>query len=338
MSIEKIYAIIIYVHLLVKFTDSTVFKSCSEAIVTNQANGFYDIQPIEYGSITNIYCQVVNDIHIESTLGNNFEENTTINGYEFQYSYKRTIMYGNFNETQMDEYLRTAGTCSQTMYFYNYFSHLSFTHFIFWDGLIVNYNDAPDGICKCFLRQVCDEDASNELTCRDAGNETHSPSFNHTGKFSVLPQRLPLKKIEAGDTGTDPTGHDEIIHFAVGKLKCSKRLTAKLTVNHFHQCENEKLHVLLDESVSTCMKFKASDFYLNIQTEVNHRKFKILGSNSQCLKFGMVSKDENDRTRQCTTIDNCVYNCLASPIKQYFLYSLDLIGDVEICEIVLLPF
>lgn len=320
--------------MLTKITIAVVYRSCGDALVENQVSGEYSIQPLENQATSNIFCNIINGTYIESALGNDVENNNTVNGFEYAFSYKKHIQYGNFSQEEVDQFLETSGECSQDLYWYNYFSKLSFSKFQYWDNSTFGFNNVPDGICKCFIRQICDERGSNTEICSTPGEPDHSPSFSYTGKLSVLPKRLPLRSILAGDTGLDTEGNDEIQHYAVGKLKCINRNQPQLFVNHFNSpCDLKKLQKLIDNSSTTCVKFNSINFYMNIHTNYYQRKFKISGKDSSCLNIQLMTKFENGKLEKCLSSDNCQFDCQPSPLKQYLLFSKEIQEDIEICEI-----
>lgn len=189
-----------------------------------------------------------------------------------------------------------------------------------------------DGICKCFVRQVCDDQNNKLALC------TSIPSGNwraESGEFSVVPKRLPVKQIRTGDLGS------EGMKYTLSKLKCTFYLSPKIRILNIkktdeHSCVNIA-NALIDEDLNTCKTFneKSPIYELNSVTNYTKVNFKIKDSpNENCASKILPFVSEKNRYKICKYTMDCEYSCPSSTILHFQVVPEDKeefsIGEIEL--------
>lgn len=306
-----------------------VYKNCNDALSNNEfMDGKYCINLNETVREFIVECKNVDYMNYATYIGTNSEFNTTVKGYEDPFSYVKTIGYSTLNETEMNQFRSLHDDCYQFMFFDNFYSNLPSSKFQFWDGLLLQVDNATDGICRCIVDEFCQQQNSNNLGCNNRNPSVdYNPMITHLGKLSVKPERLPLSKVFIGDTGKSQS-EEERFTFAIGKYICNKQYSIIVSTNS--PCLKDD--ILIDNLLDTCHNFKTAQMYIKILT-VNPN-IQVLGKNSKCLNISLYSAINKNRYKLCSTSDNCTFNCTLSPIREYkLLVEDDETVEVEICEI-----
>lgn len=310
------------------FTESlqlSAYESYGEALKNNNFNdGNYLINI--HGTVRdfNVFCKNINNDVFETQVGTNQEDNITITGYEDDFSYNKTINYSTLNDEEMNKFLLSHSDCEQFMFIDVNKSRSSSSKFVFWDGAIFDVENVTDGICKCIVNQVCqDQQHQTNLVCLNrVPTNQNNPMITHYGKLSVNKKRLPLKQVFIGDTGVKKS-----FTYNVGKLVCRR---SYLLVQTTLSCIDNKLFT--DDQISTCYNFKKTNIFIKIFTL--NPKFRVLGKNSKCLNIKIYSMNDKKLSEKCSTTDNCLFNCKFSSIGQYNLYfENNTEENIELCEI-----
>ncbi|CAD5126358.1 unnamed protein product [Dimorphilus gyrociliatus] len=190
---------------------TAVYKSCLHALQNNNfISNTYNIQSRIGGAISEIECEAIKDVGIVTVLDNNKENLTTLARTQAKYFIIVDIQYENFDDTDVTELLKTIGVCQQTMHFINAKAANFHNRFLLWDGSYTSFI-ANDGICNCLISEICEQTNDPQQFCAPNIQTVGNPVFSYNGKIAVLPQRLPLKRIEAGDT------NDGVNRFSIGK-------------------------------------------------------------------------------------------------------------------------
>lgn len=265
------------------------YDSCGEALLSNNLmDKEYFINL--YGSVSKfkVFCKHSENFTYETIIGNDQEENRTVSGYEPDYSYHQKISYSTLIETEMTKFLYDQRDCEQTMFFDSFLSRGTSSKFVFWDGTSYSLEDASDGICKCIISQHCLDKQLSNLTCLNlaTSNPVHSPLITHFGKLSVKSERLPLKEIYIGDTGSGET-----VTFSIGKLVCQKRYP--IFIKSDEKCLHQK--IFTDNKTDTCYTLQKPNQIITIISL--NPNIKVLGENSKCLKIAIYSLIEENHSK-----------------------------------------
>lgn len=113
-----------------------VFKSCKEALERTGLSGDYSIRPLPNGNVSTVTCTILNAIYGMLLLSNNREQQWHIeNSATYESSlFHDNIIYGNYSDGDMNEFLESAGNCSQSMSRQNRGVNELWQKFLFWDG------------------------------------------------------------------------------------------------------------------------------------------------------------------------------------------------------------
>lgn len=150
MDLSKFILIELYVFIAVKFLYCTqVYKSCRQALKNNSDSGNYQIQPINSGTIADVFCSLVGD-HVLTRINSN---HGTFRRFDSPSQLVLQIKYENLNKQELQQFLRYAGLCSQQMKLYVDGSHSSHLFFQFLDGSLLRLFPINDGICNCLITQ-----------------------------------------------------------------------------------------------------------------------------------------------------------------------------------------
>ncbi|CAD5112961.1 unnamed protein product [Dimorphilus gyrociliatus] len=305
---------------------AAVYKSCYDAVKhNNYVTGIYDIQPRVGGATSQIYCEMVTRTSVMTVLDNDLESFSQLTAVQTAFSLVLTPKYEYFDDSDMDELLKTAGTCEQNMRFSNNKASNNYVKFSFWNG---NYTSfiSEDGICKCLISQICEDANDTSLDCYPDIANDKDPIFDLSGKISVLPHRLPLKKMELGDT------NDGINKCSVGKLKCTYEIIPKIETIPNNKCNNE-VKKLTDGNLQTCVTFKRNELGIKIKVQTIFDYFKISNRNQTLDNIFVQSlKPLNNQVGKCLSTLN-LFNCTVSSIGEYIVYFQDISIETEVCEI-----
>ncbi|CAD5126961.1 unnamed protein product [Dimorphilus gyrociliatus] len=323
--------LITLIFLLVSFSviySSTVYRSCLDAVNDNNfTTDTYSIQPRIGGATSQVYCQFTSNFEVTTILDNNKETLTSLAKTQAAYGIKVNIQYENFDDSDLTELLKAAGVCQQTMRFVNRKAANWHNRFLFWDGSYTSFI-ANDGICNCLITQICEQ--TNILTkpCYPSIETQSHPVFDFTGRIAVLPQRLPLKRIEAGDT------NDGTNKFSIGKLKCTRKMLISKKLIFDNKCQNRE-EILTDGNLQTCLTFKQNEFGFKLKIQGHFRFLNISNSNSVLDNIFVQSLKplENDNGDGNCLRQGNLFKCSISLIGEYILYFYNMTLETEICEV-----
>lgn len=326
MSLKN--TLLLFASFLCSFSYAVVYRSCSEALAKEKTSKVYDIQPFYQSKTSNIYCEILNDTLGMSYLDHNAEQIAEVKGFEERYSYKKTIIYENFGDAEVDAFLKTVLDCSQGIWYHN--SHSASHHHgaLFWDNLFVSGEAAADGICHCFVSYNCLQNSNPNLGCLNKNDKVTLEE----GPFAVKSSRLPLRIIYFGDT----IHSEEWVKYKIWKLKCKIKLMAirlkvPIVSSDCLQYESEPIqYKLMDSNKETCIKYNSNFLHLEIETVFNITKLKIFGKNLQENKLTFFILDKY--SEHCKQKNDLNFECQSSDFLIFQIFSPE-ISLIELCEI-----
>ncbi|CAD5126446.1 DgyrCDS14575 [Dimorphilus gyrociliatus] len=161
------------------------------------------------------------------------------------------ITYGNFNDDDIKEFKNGMLSCSQRISYKNRGASLIWQKLLFYDGTFFSsLNDGQDGICKCFVRTVCDNNGDPQSICTMTGVNGGSEQTEE-GEFSVKEDSLPLIEIHTADVGNT----NEAVRYTLEKFKCTFQfMTFNLFTTKNTTClKSDQLTALNDKNIATCI-------------------------------------------------------------------------------------
>lgn len=326
-NIHKLIFIEIFYHY---FCEANInFRSCSDALISKKS-GEYSIQPLPNGNVSSVTCKVLNETHGMLILGNSREKLIHLHNRSDCETVlcPETIKYGNFDEADMNELLKHAGECSQTMVSQNRAVLIGFQQYLFWDGtLLTSFNASGfSDICQCFIRQVCDDKNDPTASCYITGRNK-DPLLTDSGEFSVNSSLLPIKEIRTGDIGN----FGEEVKYSVGKLKCIFKMPKRVSVKKISCSKN--LSNLVDKNPLTCLHFNHSfNFELESPFISNSTRIETNLINNNCESKIFVFIGEENAKKQCNFIEKCTFECF--PSKLFYVHVIIQANEnISICEI-----
>lgn len=310
-------------------SNALVYKSCSEAIVKEKSSGLYSIQPLHHGNIANISCIILNNSYGVATLDNNLEKEHLVSGEEAPQSYKKFVVYENFNDNEVTAFLETITECSQGMTYITHASDPIDHGALFWDKLEINGLNAPDGICKCFISYNCIRESDPEDGCL---SENEQELVIEEGLFSVKPSRLPIKAIYFGDTGST----NEFVKYKIWKLKCQFKIVHIEIVypNNEYCSENSPVfilysYVLIDGNKETCIDYPTKYLHLRIETLNPISSIELFGKNLSNSEINFLFFNESKQI--CIKRVNFIFDCQSTSVFNFFAFSTKE-SSIKLCE------
>lgn len=308
-----------------------IFKSCQHALLSLKKGGKYQIRPKIDGKVSVVDCNFLNSTHGTVTLGNNLEDIKELGGlsqHELNF-YVDKVKYENFDDSDIDEFLKYAGECSQTMVYENTGVAPLFQKTLFWDGtLLESINLSPDNICKCFLTKTCIDNNNPASLCYSDGANDNSWKRD-SGEFSVNSSRLPLKEIRTGDIGNS----HERVRYSIGKLKCT------FSIRNFDIIDTSKnncpknLKILTDGNPMSCFTPKVIDINYKLESNFSITAIKLQTNiQGKCNLHIFPFVKRNKVNTLCKYEKNCLFSCPESKDILVHILSHDVL-KINVCEI-----
>ncbi|CAD5126298.1 unnamed protein product [Dimorphilus gyrociliatus] len=305
------------------------YVSCREALMKTELDGSYSIKPRINGQAANVVCSRINSTHGIAMLSNSGEiEKVFSDTYEEEF-YIDKIAYGNYSDDDIREFKKGMSKCTQRILYKNKGADLTWQRLLFYDKTFFSsLNDGQHGICKCFVRTVCDINGNPQLNCTMTG-ENGGSEQTEEGEFSVIEDSLPLIEIHTADVGH----YSETIHYTLEKLKCIfKFMTFDLFITKNTSCLNtDELMELKDENSTTCISIPIEhmiQLYSNKEAELGEILTKLPFLCNSYIEI-FIQK-ENGMKIICSIFDNCKFKCPPTQSINFRLFK-----KMEICEILL---
>lgn len=329
----KFYPKIIFLFftVLICTKSDRIYNSCYEALTMNSyATDNYLIQPSVESHVSKIFCQQFNDSYGLVIIDNdseNMSEMITDPNIGYHTYLERVVQYENFTELDMTLFLSNIGMCSQGMKIVTFGASGNSQRVIFWDGKQFYSNQGwEDGICKCFIKNICELTNNSSSVCNITFNDSVLKSDE--GEFSVKSERLPIHKLRFSDINT------EWVKYKIWKLKCYFPLY-KINFNkHPKNCDFINIHNLYDLKENTCIKTKYSFLSIKINFDFKQNKLKLITKNNFNCKLNIVGYTiENHKYLNCKINDNCEISCQKSRIIYLEIFKEFSKTFISICEI-----
>lgn len=235
-----------------------IYTNCNVALSENDyVSDYYDIQPIENGNVSRLFCKFTSNEEIELTINNDNEQNRTQKTLTNPEVSIVNINYGNFSLTELKELIKDSYTCSQSIFLHAEGSQDRYLNFKFLDGSSFSLNNNEDGICKCIIDAPCVKDHNVSALCPDFGVSWHEQRYKISGKFSVSPNRLPLVQTRMSDLD----GPEEWARHIIYPLTCRFNLPLKFLSGRY--C-NLNTSILLDGDTDSCLSFNTETILLQL--------------------------------------------------------------------------
>lgn len=307
-----------------KFGD--IYQSCSDAVTRNNGtSGIYNISPRGNGKFSPVQCNMINETHVETIFDNDAESLVVIKDKDEDLGYPFFIKYEDFDEKDLKEARKFVGECSQEMYFKSFRSSEPSNNFIFFDGLQISYNNASDGVCRCFIKEPCDKFNDVNTVCEDSGTVWYNPVVEHSGLLSIKSNRLPIVKLLVGDTSSD-----EFISFKIGKLNCTNHLFPSLDIYERKTCDNN-WSVMFDKSNTTCLNLNLNYGFIRINSLIKMESVNVITNDENCSSLTITAMISDSLGSDCKLKSGCNFIC--EPSKTFRMIVNSFKKSTEVCEL-----
>ncbi|CAD5126493.1 unnamed protein product [Dimorphilus gyrociliatus] len=305
------------------------YISCQEALTKTEQDGSYSIKPRLNGQTANVVCNRINSTHGIAMLSNSREiEKVLSKTYETKFHIDR-ITYGNFNDDDIKEFKKGMLSCSQRISYKNRGASLIWQKLLFYDGTFFSsLNDGQDGICKCFVRTVCDNNGDPQSICTMTGVNGGSEQTEE-GEFSVKEDSLPLIEIHTADVGNT----NEAVRYTLEKFKCTFQfMTFNLFTTKNTTClKSDQLTALNDKNIATCISIPIENtIQLDSNTEFEFGEILTKLTFSCKSYIEIFIQKETDKKLICSIFANCKFECPATQSIHFRMFK-----SMEICDILL---
>ncbi|CAD5121162.1 unnamed protein product [Dimorphilus gyrociliatus] len=291
---------------------SDVFESCTEAFYYQKGKNdeIFQIQPLESGNISSIRCRKENDTFGIAFLDNNSEDLTLLSDsrYAAGKSFVKDIIYEDFNENELNSFLKTTTFCRQGMKIETFETSVYDQSFVFWDGLQIEPTEASiDGVCNCFISKRCIDESNIAAGCYMTGGGQQW--FTDEGYFSVKSSRLPIKTLLFGDVDHE----SEKLKYQVWKLECLYPLYTITIPDLSTKCKENNsqkqpiIYDLMDNKLESCLYSTTNPLVLRIENSSPFSSFQIIGKEIKDCEYSITAYSNNGRV--CNEIANCIFHC-----------------------------